>query len=107
MEIISLMLGDYQTNCYVVWQDKKCCIIDPGYEAGQILSAINARGLEVEAILLTHGHFDHVGAVGDIAAETDCQVYLGAADMFLSLAKKPFFFSGVSSGPLSPLTPVM
>lgn len=83
MEIISLMLGDYQTNCYVVWQDKKCCIIDPGYEAGQILSAINARGLEVEAILLTHGHFDHVGAVGDIAAETDCQVYLGAADLGL------------------------
>lgn len=83
MEIISLMLGDYQTNCYVVWQDKKCCIIDPGDEAGQILSAINARGLEVEAILLTHGHFDHVGAVGDIAAETDCQVYLGAADLGL------------------------
>ena len=40
-------------------------------------------GLTVEAIALTHGHFDHVGAVAEIAAETDCHVYISAADLSL------------------------
>ena len=85
MEIIPLALGDYMTNCYIIRQEnsKECCIIDPGYEAGRILSLLDEKQLTPEAILLTHGHFDHVGAVKDLAAETDCEVYISAADLSL------------------------
>ena len=85
MEIITLPLGDYQTNCYIVRQgtSPKCLIIDPGYEPERILSVLEEKQLEPEAILLTHGHFDHVGAVGALFAETDCEVILSAADLSL------------------------
>ena len=85
MEIIPLALGDYMTNCYIIRQEnsKECCILDPGYEAGRILSLLDEKQLTPEAILLTHGHFDHVGAVKDLAAETDCEVYISAADLSL------------------------
>ena len=85
MEIVQLTLGLYQTNCYIVYDpgQKRCCVIDPGYEAETILDRVNGLGLTVEAILLTHGHFDHVGAVAEIAAETDCKVFISAADLGL------------------------
>ncbi len=85
MELTELTLGLYQTNCYIVHApgSRTCCIIDPGYEAAAILRKVEALGLAVEAILLTHGHFDHVGAVAEIAAETDCHVYISAADLSL------------------------
>lgn len=85
MELTKLTLGLYQTNCYIVNApgSTHCCIIDPGYEAGKILNKVQSMGLTVDAILLTHGHFDHVGAVAEIAAETDCEVYISADDLSL------------------------
>lgn len=85
MEITCLTLGLYQTNCYIVHNSgsSACCVVDPGYEAEKILNKVQSLGLTVEAILLTHGHFDHVGAVAEIAAETDCAVYISAADLSL------------------------
>lgn len=78
-------LGDYQTNCYLVRQagQTQCVLIDPGYAADFLLDTLNAKELELSAIALTHGHFDHVGAVAEIAAETDCEVYISAADLSL------------------------
>ena len=85
MEITVLTLGDYMTNCYILNREGsgKCLIVDPGYEAGRILKMLEEKHLEPEAILLTHGHFDHVGAVQDIAAETDCAVYISREDLSL------------------------
>ena len=78
-----LPLGDYQTNCYIIHEQssKACCVIDPGYTPGIVLDKIDQLDLTVEAILLTHGHFDHVGGVREIAAETGCSVYLHEADL--------------------------
>ena len=83
LKIHRLALGLYQTNCYLIHDEasKSCCVIDPGYEAPAILREADHLGLEVEAILLTHGHFDHVGAVKDIVAETDCDVYICDGDL--------------------------
>ena len=84
MQIITMPVGAYQTNCYMVWgEGDKCVLIDPGYEANALLEQTEKQGKTVEAILLTHGHFDHVGAVRDIVADTDCDVYI--CDKELSL----------------------
>lgn len=78
MQIHTLPLGSYQTNCYILHKeaDARCLVIDPGDEAEKLLAFLRLHRLHPEAILLTHGHFDHVGAVAAVAAETDCQVYL-------------------------------
>ena len=82
LKIHTLTLGLYQTNTYIVYSEdaKTCCVIDPGYQAKTILSKVNELGLTVEAILLTHGHFDHVGAVKDIVAATNCQLWMSQSD---------------------------
>lgn len=82
MNIRTLPLGDYQTNCYLVWADgsKSCAVIDPGYEAAHILGTVQKLGLTVDAVLLTHGHFDHVGAVEEIVEATGCKLWMREAD---------------------------
>jgi len=92
LKIHKLTLGLYQTNTYIIHDDAStsCCVIDPGYEADTILSKVESLGLTLEAILLTHGHFDHVGAVRDLAADTGCRVFLCPEDALLP----PMFTAG-------------
>ena len=92
LKIHTLPLGSYQTNCYIIHEEasKTCCVIDPGYTPEVVLDKVASLGLTVEAILLTHGHFDHVGGVKEIASETGCDVYLCADD----LAMPPMMTAG-------------
>ena len=85
LNIQTLPLGSYQTNCYIAWGEKSetCVVIDPGYEPETVLAEANRLGKSIAAILLTHGHFDHVGGVGWLAMETDCPVYLHPEDLTL------------------------
>ena len=78
LKIDTLTLGLYQVNCYVVRNEdsSRCVVIDPGYDGQTVLRFLKEQNLHLEAILLTHGHFDHVGGVKELAAETDCKVYL-------------------------------
>ena len=80
--IDTLPLGDYQTNCYIVRREdsRKALILDPGYEPESILSFLAEHQLTPEAILLTHGHFDHVGAVYAVAEETGAVTYMNKKD---------------------------
>ena len=78
MNIQKLTLGMYQTNTYLLANDTEAVVIDPGYEADTILDAL--AGKTLKAILLTHGHFDHVGAVKELVAETGCEVWIHAAE---------------------------
>ncbi len=66
----NLILGSIDTNCYIVYAEgrKGAVIIDPAADAGLILDFIKAHGLKAEAVLLTHGHFDHIGAVDELEA---------------------------------------
>ena len=86
--IDALPLGSYQTNCYIVRaaDAKSCAVIDPGYEADRILDFLKQESLSLDAVLLTHGHFDHVGAVRQIAADTDCQVFIHENELTLPAA---------------------
>ena len=83
LKVYAMALGDYQTNCYIIHEEnsRTCCIIDPGYDADFILDKLDSLGLTLEAILLTHGHFDHVGAAKELAAETQCDVYIHPEDL--------------------------
>ncbi len=76
MNIKTLTLGPLQVNCYIVYVNQKCLIIDPGFEPERIMAKCDELGLKIEAILLTHGHFDHVGGVKKIAESTGCRVFL-------------------------------
>ena len=71
-------VGPVQENCYIVRRkdDPTAVIVDPGDEAEQLLTAVERLGIEtVEAILVTHTHFDHVGAVAPVARATEAPVY--------------------------------
>ena len=85
MNILTLPLGSYQTNCYIAWGDNadSCIVIDPGYEPETVLSEVIRLGKTMDAILLTHGHFDHVGGVRFLAERADCPVYIHAAELTL------------------------
>ena len=92
MKIITITGGSLYTNCYMAYAEDSatCVLIDPGFDGEQILEKVRAQGKTVEAIFLTHGHFDHVGAVKDIVAETDCDVYICDGDLSLP----PMFTNG-------------
>jgi hydroxyacylglutathione hydrolase len=70
-------VGPVAENCFLFRQDgaKEALIVDPGEEAPKLLGAIDELGLELQAILLTHTHFDHIGAVAPVAKATGAPVY--------------------------------
>lgn len=81
MHITTLPLGPLGANCYIVSAGACCAVIDPGDNGPALHDAL--RGLTVSAILLTHGHFDHVGGVRALQAETGAPVYLSSHDLCL------------------------
>ncbi len=78
MEIKSVKLGLYQTNCFVVSNEGKAIVIDPGSKFEKLEPLL--EGLSVKAILLTHGHFDHIGIVDELYQKYQCKVYLHEED---------------------------
>lgn len=70
-------LGSIQTNCYIVEdKEKNCLIVDPGGEAKKLINLLNSRGIKPLAVLLTHAHFDHIGAVDEVRDAYKVPVYL-------------------------------
>lgn len=59
MEMLRLVVGKLKTNCYILYEDDKCLIIDPGDEENNIIKQIDKLGVTPVGILLTHNHFDH------------------------------------------------
>lgn len=87
MKIRTMVLGDYQTNCYLVSdEDGVTAVIDPGDSPDAVAERLRAEKLTLGAILLTHGHFDHVGAVRALAEATGCPVYLNEKELALPSA---------------------
>ena len=82
MNIQTLTLGPLATNCYLVRaeESRRAVIIDPAANSKRLLAALEEQGLTLEAILLTHAHFDHIGALKNLRAATNARVYIGEAD---------------------------
>jgi len=94
LEVVSLALGTYGTNCYLVAREgaQQAVVIDPGDTAELVLEALAERGWSAAAILVTHGHLDHIGAVRDLAEATSAEVWMarGDADDLRGFAPAPY-----------------
>lgn len=82
MKIYMFPVGSMQSNCLVVAneQSKQAVIVDPGAEAGKIMNFIAQHELKVVAILLTHGHADHIDALDKVREQTQAKVYIHEDD---------------------------
>ncbi len=82
MLIKTIPVGQLEENCYVVTNEKtlECVVIDPGDESNAILDYLESNHLICRAIMITHGHFDHVGAVDAVAEETGAVIYMNSRD---------------------------
>ena len=82
MKINQYVVGEVQTNCYIIINEetKECLIVDPGAAAKQLASRIQTDNLKPVAVLLTHGHFDHAGAARELAETFGISVYAHEAE---------------------------
>jgi len=106
---IPVVVGPFEVNCYVVpGAPGAAVVIDPGADAESVLEALAAHGLRPEAILLTHGHCDHVGAVHAIVAAHPVPVHMHPDDAAWSFSPRnqlpPFY--GPPGPPPPDLRPV-
>lgn len=83
MQIKAIAVGAYETNCYIVTEESTsdCVVIDPGADGSTIMDYLEDANLHCKFVLLTHGHFDHTGAVLDVLAETDAALCMHSADV--------------------------
>lgn len=79
------VVGSVGTNCYFVFRDdaKKALVFDPGDSGKKIYDRLKENGIEVSAILLTHGHFDHILGVKELKEAAGCKVYSPEAEQRL------------------------
>jgi hydroxyacylglutathione hydrolase len=77
LDVEMLTVGPIAENCFIVRREgsDRALVVDPGEEPERILAALESLGVGVEAILLTHTHFDHIGAVAPLAKATGAPVY--------------------------------
>ena len=86
MQIKTVITGNIEENCHLLWDENKhCLVIDPGDDSNRILKVISENHLSVEKIVLTHGHYDHVGAVNALKKETGAEVIAHEAEKELIL----------------------
>jgi hydroxyacylglutathione hydrolase len=103
VDVRLLTVGPLQENCWIVRRDEsdRAVVVDPGDEASRIIAATEA--LAVEAILLTHTHFDHVGAVAALARHTCAPVYCPRIEVPVLQDINAYVFPGF--GPYEPYDP--
>ena len=102
-------LGPIGTNCYVVRAEDsatEAVVVDPGADAARILGELRRVGARCTAILITHGHWDHLGAVADLADATGAPVYLAEDERVLLEDLNSFTPPGVELRPHSPDVPL-
>lgn len=80
MEIMKFVLGDIRSNCYILHNNQQAVVIDPGYESDEVVEWLKDRNLIIEAIYITHGHFDHCGGVKHLKSFFDAPVYAPVKD---------------------------
>lgn len=78
---MKLVVGQLQENCFILFDENKdAFVVDPGESSENIIEAIEKNSLNIKYILLTHGHFDHVGAVAALVEKYKAPVYISKKD---------------------------
>lgn len=95
LKIITIPTAPIEENCYLCYdaEKKEALVIDPGNEAERILDAIREQELKVQAILLTHGHWDHIGAVEAVRKALGVKVFIHADDAAMLTDKRQNLFA--------------
>jgi hydroxyacylglutathione hydrolase len=101
MDVRCFTVGPLQENCWIVRREERALVVDPGDEGDRLVAAVD--GLTVEAILLTHTHFDHVGAVAQMARHTGAPVYCPKLEVPVLQDINSYVFPGY--GPFEPYDP--
>ena len=85
MQVFRIFVGALRENCYIVSNAKNnTLVVDPGAEADLIFNKLVQNNLTLKTILLTHGHYDHIGAINELTAKTNCKtIYVGKEDIEL------------------------
>lgn len=104
--ILRYQLGQLQTNSYFLIKGDNCLLIDPADEASFILDKLEQKKLNLVGILATHGHFDHIGAVGEIQLTYHVPLFFSKKDQFLvdRLNQTAKYFLGFDPHFLPPMT---
>ncbi len=84
MEIITLSPYDFASNCYIIQSGTSAAVIDPSANAKRILGVLSERDLTLSAILLTHGHFDHMLHADELRQATGAPLYVHELDAELT-----------------------
>ncbi len=101
MHILPLPLGPIQTNCYLIGDEatRAAVVVDPGDEAPLVLSALKQKSWQLQAVWLTHAHFDHIGGVAGLVEATGVPVALHPLELPLLRAKGGATLFGVNIPP--------
>ena len=75
VKVYPLVLGPVQTSCYIISNHERAVVVDPAANANQIIQYLGMKKLKLEAIFLTHGHFDHIGAVNELVEKYQVPIY--------------------------------
>ncbi len=105
MKIHTLNLGELRSNCYVVeTAPGRCIIVDLGGDADYLMNFLKLNKLKLTKILLTHGHFDHIGGVEEVRRLTGAEVFIHLNDSEMLTSEKYSLASGMSYDPFIPVT---
>ncbi|OGK16662.1 hypothetical protein A2690_00050 [Candidatus Roizmanbacteria bacterium RIFCSPHIGHO2_01_FULL_39_12b] len=104
MKIHTYSLGQMLANCYLIENGVGCLVIDPGDSADFILGEVQKMRLKCLGLFATHGHFDHIMAVGELQLSINVAFYINEKDLFLveRLNETAKYFLGYDPGILPP-----
>lgn len=80
LKVKKITLGQMGANCYIIENGNNSIVIDPGDNGKELIKYIDSLNIQIKYILLTHGHFDHIGAVDQLVHKYDCTVYIHEND---------------------------
>ena len=106
MPYLKLEVGELQTNTYLFYSalSRRCFVIDPGAEAGKIIGLIEREKLDPLAVILTHGHADHVGAAAELLSHFHIPLWIHEADEKTMRAQANREFAAMFAMALPPTT---